>query len=643
MLLGEGALAGPLQDHATEARVGGGGGAETRRSDRNHRIQTGGDGLADLGVELVHGAIHVVETRAFGPVGQHHQQAAILQGSEFFREGAIQRNGQRETGGEHAQGQPGAGQKSAQGAAIDLREALKHRFRAPIKQRRPGALPEQPAAQHGRQGERHEGRNHHRRRQRDAKLTKQHAGQSAEKHQRREYGHQRQGRGDHRKKDLANPRLGGDKGLFTPLDAFVDVLDDHDGIVDHQPDGQYQAQQRERVDRESGQVQGKKRPGEGDGNRDHGNQRGAPIAQEKENSRADQQQGHEQGLQHLADAGADIAAGVEADGQFDVRRQVPLDDGQTPIELVGDGDLVGPALGTQHDADRGHAVAAQHRALVTRGDLGVAHVAETHHAIPIALDDALVKHIGIVAETAQGADVQVDAVALDAPRGQFHVGGAKRLADIDRRQPVGRQRVGVQPQAHRVFFIAPDIDLPHAVNRLEAGFEKLVGQGAEFEQAALLAADVEKDDRIAVRIGLRHRGRLGIVRQAPHRRGDPVADVIGGAIEIVAQVELDVHRAATLATHGLHASNTRNRVDLFFESLGDLILDNDRIGAGIAGLNRHQRPLGQRELTHRKLANGDKAEHHDDHRHDDRQHRPANAQLVQAHQPSSAGLRTSTA
>ena len=77
---------------------------------------------------------------------------------------------------------------------------------------------------------------------------------------------------------------------------------------------------------------------------------------------------------------------------------------------------------------------------------------------------------------------------------------------------MGGQRVGVKPQAHRVGFIAPDIDLPHAVNGLEAGFEEIVGQGAEFEQAALLAADVEKDDRIAVRIGLGHRGRLRIVR-----------------------------------------------------------------------------------------------------------------------------------
>ena len=294
---------------------------------------------------------------------------------------------------------------------------MKQRLRAPIEPRRQGALSEQPAAQHGRQGERHERRNHHRRGQGHTELAKQHAGQSAEKHQRRKDGHQRQGGGNHRKEDLANPRLGGDRGRFAALDAFINVLDDHDSIVDHQPDGQYQPQQRECVDRESGQIQREKRPDKGDGNGEHGYQRGAPIAQEEKNSRADQQQRHQQGLQHLADAGADIAAGVKTDGQFDVRRQVALDDGQAPIELIGDRDLVGPALGAQHDPNRSHAVAAQHRALVARGDLGVAHVAETHHAIAIALDDAPVKHIGIVTETTQRADVQIDAATLDTPRG----------------------------------------------------------------------------------------------------------------------------------------------------------------------------------------------------------------------------------
>ena len=123
-----------------------------------------------------------------------------------------------------------------------MREVLKQRFRAPIEPRRQGALSEQPAAQHGRQGERHERRNHHRRSQGHTELAKQHAGQAAQKHQRRKDGHQRQGGGNHRKEDLANPRLGGDRGRFAALDAFINVLDDHDSIVDHQPDGQYQPQ-----------------------------------------------------------------------------------------------------------------------------------------------------------------------------------------------------------------------------------------------------------------------------------------------------------------------------------------------------------------------------------------------------------------
>ena len=39
------------------------------------------------------------------------------------------------------------------------------------------------------------------------------------------------------------------EGLHALLDMPVDVLDHHDGVVDHQADGQHQRQQRQQIDR----------------------------------------------------------------------------------------------------------------------------------------------------------------------------------------------------------------------------------------------------------------------------------------------------------------------------------------------------------------------------------------------------------
>src|SRR6218665_1244952 len=49
-------------------------------------------------------------------------------------------------------------------------------------------------------------------------------------------------------KPIARAPEGGGTWIAPLLDVPVDVLQHHDGVIDHQPDGQHQGQQRERVD-----------------------------------------------------------------------------------------------------------------------------------------------------------------------------------------------------------------------------------------------------------------------------------------------------------------------------------------------------------------------------------------------------------
>ncbi len=208
---------------------------------------------------------------------------------------------------------------------------------------------------------------------------------------------------------------------------------------------------------------------------------------------------------------------------------------------------------------------------------------------------------------------------------------------------MGRQGVRIQPQTHGVLFVTPDVDLADAVDSLEARLEEVVREGAELQQAALITADIEENYRIAVGIRLRHGRGLRIIRQTTHGGGHPVTHIIGSAIQVITQLELNADGAAALAAYGLHGPDARDGVDFFFEDFGDLVFDHRGIGSGVARLYGNQGTLRQGKLPHRQVSHGDQAEYNNDRGHDNRQHGPANAQLMKAHQPSPDRLRTSTA
>ena len=75
---------------------------------------------------------------------------------------------------------------------------------------------------------------------------------------------------------------------FALLDVALDVLDDDDGVVDHQAGGQRDAEQGQRVDREAEQLD----EGEGADQRhrdgDRRDERAAPVLQEEEDDQDDQ-------------------------------------------------------------------------------------------------------------------------------------------------------------------------------------------------------------------------------------------------------------------------------------------------------------------------------------------------------------------
>ncbi len=89
------------------------------------------------------------------------------------------------------------------------------------------------------------------------------------------------------------------------VDVVGGVLDDHDGVVDHDPDGQDQAEEGEQVDRETEREHG----GEGADDRDRDgrgrDEGGPPVLEEDQDHDQDEDAGLEEGLVDLVDRLAD--------------------------------------------------------------------------------------------------------------------------------------------------------------------------------------------------------------------------------------------------------------------------------------------------------------------------------------------------
>ena len=102
-------------------------------------------------------------------------------------------------------------------------------------------------------------------------------------------------------------------------------LDDDDGVVDHEADGQHQAEERQRVDREPSSGNRAKVPTRDTGTASRGIRVVAPPLEEDEHDNEHQEQGLEERLHDLPDALGDGERRVERDhvvetsGKLDLR------------------------------------------------------------------------------------------------------------------------------------------------------------------------------------------------------------------------------------------------------------------------------------------------------------------------------------
>jgi hypothetical protein len=140
--------------------------------------------------------------------------------------------------------------------------------------------PQEQGGERRAQGQRVEGRDQHRDRDRDRELLVHPAGDPRDERGRDEDRGEDERDRHHRAGHLLHGLEGGIARGQSLLDVVLDGLHDDDGVIHHEPDGEHEAEQRQRIDGEAEEREDHERADQRHRHRERRDQRGAEALQE---------------------------------------------------------------------------------------------------------------------------------------------------------------------------------------------------------------------------------------------------------------------------------------------------------------------------------------------------------------------------
>ena len=165
---------------------------------------------------------------------------------------------------------------------------------------------QEPRAEHRRQRETDEHRHHHGKRHRPAKRIDEAAGVAGHERHGQKDDDERQRRRHDRERHFAGPLDGGfERRAVFFFDVAEDVLQHDNGIVDHDADGERDAEQCHAVQREIHRPHERERRDNRCRNRERGNDHGADVADEEHDDHGGQQAAPQQVLFERREGGVD--------------------------------------------------------------------------------------------------------------------------------------------------------------------------------------------------------------------------------------------------------------------------------------------------------------------------------------------------
>ncbi len=485
-------------------------------------------------------------------------------------------------------------------------------------------------AQHGRaqrrrQHQRDQHRQHHRGHDRDRELPIDDAGGAAEKRHRQEHRGQHQRDADQRALDLAHRTA---RRLLRRQSFLghqpLDVLHDHDGIVDQQSDRQHHAEHRQRIDRIAERRQHAEGAEQHHRHRNGRNQRGAHVLQEQIHHQEHQHDGFDQRAHDAFDRRGDHRRGVVRIDHLHARRKERLKLAQRRADGLGGIERVGAAGEPDRDAGGRPAVVLGIDVVVLPAEADLGHVLEPDlRAVAVDLEQDLAELLGrLQARLAHHRRVQLLAGDRRQPTqlagGHLHVLRLDRGPDVGRRQLIRGQPRRIEPDPHRVLRAEylEVADARRARQRVLDVRHDVVGK-VLARHAAVARHHADDHQEVAHRLGHADALLLHLLRQ--QRRGELqlVLDLHLRDVRIGALLERDGdgHVAVAVALGG-DVAQAVQPIELLFDDLHHGVLHGLRRGAGVVDLDRDGRRRDGRILADRQRADRQRARQHDHHRDD---------------------------
>ena len=339
----------------------------------------------------------------------------------------------------------------------------------------------------------------------------------------------------------------------------VDVRDQDDGVVHHDPREQHQPQHRGVPERLPGELQRHRHPDERERDREHDHRRMEEALEERHHDQVDQQQREREGEPRrgevgLAHAGPAVEAPFVARRQGDVR-ELFLDLAHEPERSSGDrgvradGEL-GTAILALDAARPAHRLEVRHRA---HRNPGVAH--EDRHAPDVVEAFALL--LGVLDH-----DVHLALVALD----RADRPGGQRAADgLSHRE-------GSSPGGERPFRLRSDVEFlgpalergVHVPDPGKSGESFNHPARNQFEDVHVVALQIQPD---AAAPSGTATAALGDPEVDPGDRGQHSPDLVGDLLDasfrfrFIDQIELEAPAAPAVAAAAGTAPATAELVD----------------------------------------------------------------------------------
>ena len=400
----------------------------------------------------------------------------------------------------------------------------------------------------------------------------------------------------------------------------MDVFHDHDGVVDHESDGEHHRQQCQQVEAEAEHQHHAADADQRQRNRDHGNDDRTERGEEQEDHDHDNQHRFDQRVLYLVDRRLNEFGGVVSHLHFHRRRQIAFQLGEQRPDTLDQRQRVTLRGGLHADEDRALAAERDARIRALRCQFDGGDILDPDEAAVPGFDDHLLELIE-VAQVRIGLNVGDDEIALGLSGGGLEVVGLDRRLNIARRYATARHLERIEPQPHRECLPAQNVGRRHAVDGRQHRLDHARQIVRDRRAGQLVAGKPEIHHGRGLPGRLGHDGIVGFPRDQIFDRVRLGENFSQCLVRVEIQLDIDLDRARAL--HG----RRRDVVDAF--GGGDRLLDRrgdealNQIGrrARIDGGDVDHRVRQLRILPDRQHAGGPQTDQEDQQADDDRQDR----------------------